>query len=104
LKTLFFFFFFLKKKRHSFYVGSALCEKHGVGLTVDQFNSTIAAAAANGPPCYAWNSNETLAAAMGLTIKKISQSFTPTIAKKPLRCEALKKDIPAGHCTGMNAT
>ena len=81
--------------------GLALARAHGVGLTPDEFESTLAH-----PdeivPSYVWNSNEALAQALGLTISEVIQENVPYIAEQDTYSDTMGATIPAGKVLGMN--
>jgi hypothetical protein len=81
--------------------GLALAKAHGVGLTPDEFERTLAH-----PdeivPSYVWNSNEALAQHLGLTISEQIQENVPYIAEADTYSETMGATIPAGKVIGMN--
>ncbi|WP_433568705.1 NAD(P)H-dependent amine dehydrogenase family protein [Tractidigestivibacter sp.] len=81
--------------------GLALAKAHGVGLTPDEFEKTLAH-----PdeivPSYVWNSNESLAQLLGLTISEVIQENVPYIAEADTYSETMGSTIPAGKVLGMN--
>ena len=81
--------------------GLALAKAHGVGLTPDEFEKTLAH-----PdeivPSYVWNSNEALAQLLGLTISEVIQENVPYIAEKDTWSDTMGATIPAGKVLGMN--
>ena len=81
--------------------GLALAKAHGVGLTPDEFEKTLAH-----PdeivPSYVWNSNEALAQLLGLTISEVIQENVPYIAEKDTWSDTMGETIPAGKVLGMN--
>ena len=81
--------------------GLALAKAHGVGLTPDEFEKTLAH-----PdeivPSYVWNSNEGLAQELGLTISEVIQENVPYIADKDTYSDTMGATIPAGKVLGMN--
>ncbi|KAJ3330626.1 hypothetical protein HDU93_000295 [Gonapodya sp. JEL0774] len=83
--------------------GSALCEKHGVGLSAADFQAKISSQASTAGPSYAWSASEGLANALGFTVTKVIQEFQPTFANVPVYCEVLKRTLEVGTCTGMAA-
>lgn len=80
--------------------GSAVAEKHGVGLTKAQFAERIAA---KNTPSYAWNGNEWLCARLGLNARSMRQEIQPTTHPEPLPSRSIKTEIAPGHATGMRA-
>lgn len=80
--------------------GIALCEAHGVGLTVEEFEKTIAKSE---EATYVWNSNEWIANCLGWGVKKITQVITPILAKKDLFSKSFTKNVEKGKVIGMKA-
>lgn len=81
--------------------GLALAKAHGVGLTPDDFEKTLAHPTEI-VPSYVWNSNEALAQLLGLTIREIIQENVPFIAEKDTHSSTMDATIPAGRVLGMN--
>lgn len=81
--------------------GLALARAHGVGLTPEEFEGTLAH-----PdeivPSYVWNSNECLAQYLGLTISQVIQENVPFVAKRDTHSETLGTAVAAGRVIGMN--
>ena len=81
--------------------GLALAKAHGVGLTTDEFEKTLAH-----PdeivPSYVWNSNECLAQELGLTVKDVVQENVPYVAETDTYSQTMGETIPAGKVLGMN--
>ncbi|QRN97595.1 dihydrodipicolinate reductase [Archangium violaceum] len=80
--------------------GSAVAQKHGVGLDPDTFATKIGA---SNTPAYVWNSNEWLCARLGWRVRDMRQQLLPTTHTEALRSTSLGREIPAGHATGMKA-
>ncbi|WP_257457907.1 hypothetical protein [Archangium lipolyticum] len=80
--------------------GSAVAQKHGVGLDPDTFAAKIGASSA---PSYFWNSSEWLCAKLGWRVRDMRQQLLPTTHTGPLSSTTLDREIPAGHATGMKA-
>ncbi len=80
--------------------GSALVQKHGVGLSRDGFRATIAA---SDEPAYVWNSNEWLCRYLGWTVKRMRQELVPTVDEVAVESRSLQRSIAAGEINGMKA-
>ncbi|HEX2571183.1 MAG TPA: dihydrodipicolinate reductase [Polyangia bacterium] len=80
--------------------GLVLAEKHGAGLSPDEFAARIATSQA---PAYNWNGNQWLCGRLGWHIRSQRQELRPTTHRTPVPSRCLGTDIPAGHATGMRA-
>lgn len=81
--------------------GMALAKAHGVGLTPEEFEQTLAHPAEI-VPSYVWNSNEALAQELGLTISEVIQENVPYIAEKDTYSDTMGGIVPKGKVLGMN--
>lgn len=96
--------------------GIALANAHGAGLTIEEFESTIAVADKISDeernelinkgeflPSYMWNVVGWLADKLNLEITSIKQECIPTTHETNLHSDTLNMDIKAGDATGMSA-
>lgn len=81
--------------------GLALAKAHGVGLTPDEFEKTLAHPD-EVVASYVWNSNEALAQKLGLTISEMIQENVAYVAEKDTYSDTMGETIPAGKVIGMN--
>ncbi len=82
--------------------GLALARAHGVGLTPAEFEEKIAHPEQI-EPSYVWNSNDALAAKLGLSVCRRTQKCVPYIAPEKVYSKTLEEWVPAGNCIGMAA-
>ncbi|MEE8724171.1 MAG: Gfo/Idh/MocA family oxidoreductase [Atopobiaceae bacterium] len=81
--------------------GMALAKAHGVGLTTEAFEKTLAHPS-DIVPSYVWNSNQALAQLLGLTISDIIQENVPFVADADTYSETMGELVVAGKVLGMN--
>ena len=81
--------------------GAALARAHGVGLTPEEFDRTIANTL--DVPAYVWMSNEALCMKLGLSVESTRQKAVPVIAEHDTRSETLGETIQKGRAIGMSA-
>ncbi len=82
--------------------GLALAKAHGVGLSAEEFEKTLAHPAEI-VPCYVWNSNEALAERLGLSIMSIEQHAEPYFGDKDIESKTMGRVLKKGECIGMAA-
>lgn len=96
--------------------GLALAKAHGAGLSIQEFNESIAstdnisdetrAKIINNrefAPSYMWNAVGWIADKMHLTPARLTQKCVPTTCERDLHSETLNMDIKQGDATGMSA-
>ncbi|MGN1379436.1 MAG: dihydrodipicolinate reductase [Bacilli bacterium] len=96
--------------------GIALAKAHGAGLSVADFEKSVASAdniseeerlklieKGEFLPSYMWNVNGWLADKLGLTVKRQIQKCIPKIAEEDIFSSTLGMTIKKGDCTGMSA-
>lgn len=96
--------------------GVALAEAHGAGLTLEEFDKTVAAAdnitdterntlinERKFNPSYMWNAVGWLADKMHLTPKRLTQKCIPIVAEEDINSTTLNMNIAKGLSTGMSA-
>ena len=81
--------------------GIALARAHGVGLTEEEFEHTVARSLEN--PAYVWNSNEALCMKLGLSAEMTRQKAVPVFADHDVHSQTLGETIPKGRAVGMSA-
>ena len=81
--------------------GLALAKAHGVGLTPEEFERTLAHPD-EVVPSYVWNSNECLAQHLGLTVLGVIQENVPYVAEKDTYSQTMGATVPVGRVIGMN--
>ena len=81
--------------------GIALARAHGVGLTREEFDRTIACSLT--APAYVWMSNEALCMKLGLSAEETRQKAVPVFADHDVKSETLGETISKGRAIGMSA-
>lgn len=81
--------------------GIALARAHGVGLSSEEFEKTVAHSLSM--PAYVWNSNEALCMRLGLSVERTKQAAIPVFSDHDVHSRTLGKTIPKGHAIGMSA-
>lgn len=82
--------------------GLALAKAHGVGLSAEEFEKTIAHPT-DVLPSYVWNSNEALAEKLGLSILSMEQHAEPYFGEKDIESKTMGRVLKKGECIGMAA-
>lgn len=96
--------------------GIALAKGHGAGLTLEEFEKTIASSdnitveerqeliqKGEFLPSYMWNASAWICDKLGLTIEKQVQKCIPITYEKDIHSTTLDMDIKAGDAIGMSA-
>lgn len=96
--------------------GIALAKAHGAGLTLQEFETQVAAAdnisqeereklinAGEFAPSYMWNVNGWLASKLGLTVKSQTQKCIPQTHTADINSTTLGMVVKQGDATGMSA-
>ena len=96
--------------------GIALAKAHGAGLSVSDFEKSVASAdniseeerlelinKGEFLPSYMWNVNGWLLDKLGLTLKSQVQKCVPKIAEEDIFSSTLGMTVKKGECTGMSA-
>ena len=96
--------------------GIALAEAHGAGLSLEEFDKTVAANDRISPeerqatiekgefyPSYMWNVNGWLCSKLGLTPVSQTQKCVPQTYKDDIFSSTLNMTVKAGDATGMSA-
>lgn len=82
--------------------GLALAKAHGVGLSAEEFEKTLAHPTEI-VPSYVWNSNEALAEKLGLSIQSVEQHAEPYFDDKDIESKTMGRVLKKGECIGMAA-
>lgn len=82
--------------------GLALAKAHGVGLTTEEFEKTLAHPKET-VPSYVWNSNEALAEKLGLSIESMEQHAEPYFEDHDVESKTMGRVLKKGECIGMAA-
>ena len=96
--------------------GIALAKAHGAGLTLEEFDTEIAAAdrvseeerqdvinKGEYSPSYMWNVNGWLCSKLGLTVTSQTQECVPQTHTEDIASSTLGMTVKAGDATGMSA-
>ena len=96
--------------------GIALAKAHGAGLTLEEFDKTVASVDRisdeerqklidNGEylPSYMWNTNGWLCDKLGLTVLSQTQKCVPQTYDKDINSSTLNMTVKKGMATGMSA-
>lgn len=82
--------------------GLALAKAHGVGLSPEEFEKTLAHPTEI-VPSYVWNSNEALAEKLGLSILSMEQHAEPYFNDTDIHSQTMGRVLKKGEVTGMAA-
>jgi 4-hydroxy-tetrahydrodipicolinate reductase len=74
----------------------------GTGMTVDEFQTKVAAAGREYSNMYLVFPNFVMSA-LGYTVTSCTESMEPVVLDRDFYCKKLEREIPAGRCAGMRS-